>query len=1220
MKKQKRTLALAALCFLAVALNAQAQNFFQSVSESEIALRGGTVRDFFPKKYQTYRLDYAAAKTALQTAPWEFTPAAREQKCVMALPLPDGTMEDFSVWQVAMMDAELAAQYPDIRTYAGQSLRTPGRTVRFSCTPRGFRAMLMQPDLGVGYVEPHTWGQDEYYIAYDRADLPQRDNQKLGTGWLPSTTATATATATAPEMYAPPAEARGQLLDQVQLKVYRYIAAATGEFSQDHGGTKPLALAAVTEYTNFVSAIFERDVNLRLQLASATQNVIFLNPSTDPYPGTTVEGWIAVNSDVLNQYCNFNSHDVGHVYARYISGGAAGMGGTGVCGTNKARGCSAGNGNGDYGDFFLRVIGQEVGHQLNSGHSWNSCGGGGGRAGQSAFEPGSGSTIMSYHGSCGSDNVDGPAIQGYHSGSIEEIKQFYTEGTGSTCGTLLPSTNNPPVVTLPYQDNFFIPIKTPFELNGSATDPDGDQLFYVWEGIDAGPEMPLGQQQGSSAIFRTYAPGSATNRYFPRLSTILNNGNYNAEILPEYTRDVTLRFVARDNRPDGGGIAWADVAFKSWGDAGPFLVTSPNTASAVWNIGEYVNVTWDVANTFSAPVNCKKVNIRLSTDGGQTYPITLASGVENDGTHYVLVPNNPTSTARMRVDAADNVFFDISNANFKIQQPTQPSLTLGLSSNAADICLPGGFTSEVLTAGSLGFNSPVTLEITGDLPPGATATLSATTIAPGENSTLTVDLNNVTQEGIYTFNIQATANGSPTLIRPITLRLISSDFSALALQSPADGSTGLGLAQTLRWNPVADAETYDVQFSKNPSFTNILASKTATPLDSFNITFLLEKGAAYYWRVRPRNECGIFEWTEPFFFSTYPENCSQFTSNDLPKNISSSSTPTVESKITVNQGGIINNFNIRQIKGWHEFFKDLDARLISPQGTEVILFKEKCGNYNGFFNFGLDDGAPNALPCPPPNNGLFYRAENPLSPFYGQNSTGTWTLRVKDTEITSGGQLQIFKLEFCSSVTVTPPFLVNNNPLLIQPGTNEVITPSLLLAEDATNNHDQLTFTLLTVPQHGFLEKAALGVLKPGDQFNQTDLDYGRIRYFDYGLNNGPDGFRFTVSDGEGGFLGTPKFVVQPLSVGTDEPASNTLQFNLFPNPADGAVWLALDRAADSEMRISLFNTAGQLVRTSILPGGTDRLQIPLADVPKGIYAVRIEGEVGAGVRKLVLR
>jgi subtilisin-like proprotein convertase family protein len=1218
---KKNLLALALCCAFISALPAQKNNFFQPIPEDAPELSTLRSASEYPKKYETYRLDYEGIKAALQLAPWEFTQAAREQKCVVAIPLPGGKMEEFTVWRTAIMEPKLAAQFPEIGTYAGTSLRTPGRTVRLMHSARGFRAMVLQPDLGAAYVQPFAAGQQEFYIAYDRDDLPDNPLHQLSRGAM-STKSDQPIVAAGEPLYVPAAEERGELIAPVQLKVYRYVAAATGQFSQDHGGTKPLVFAAVVDYTDRANALFERDANLRLQLMDISQNVIFLNPGNQPYSGSTVQEWLSQNTDVLNTYCGPGSHDIGHVYARYLGGPAIGVGALGsVCGAGKAGGCTAGTlgFGGDYGDGFVSVLGQEVGHQLNGGHTWNRCGDGAGRSGNSATEPGSGSTIMSYYGSCGSDNLDGPSILGFHSSSIDEFKTFYTFQNGSTCGSFSEVTNNPPVVTLPYQDNFFIPIQTPFEMNGSATDPDGDPLFFNWEGIDTGPEAALGEQQANSAIFRTYPASTATNRYFPRLSTILNNEVYNAELLPAYTRDVTLRLMARDLRPDGGGVGWADVAFKAWGDAGPFLVTWPNATSDIWRAGEYVNVTWDVAKTDLAPVNCKTVNIRLSTDGGQTYPITLATGVANDGSQDLLVPNNLTSSARMRVDAGDNVFFDISNENFKIQQPAQPSLSVGLSADAATICLPNIFATEVFTAGLLGFNSPVTLELTGDLPPGAVVQFSKTTLNPGESSALDIDLSGVTQKGIYTFNVQATATGSPVLTRPITLRVISNDFSALALESPVDGATEQALTQTLRWNPADDAETYDVQFSKSPSFSNILASQTATSADSFKISFLLEKGVAYYWRVRPRNECGIFDWTEPFFFSTFPENCSVVSSNDLPKNITASSTPAIESKISIENGGIISSMRVRQLKGYHEFFKDLDVRLTSPQGTQVVLFSEKCGNFNGFFNFGLDDEAPGAFPCPPANNSQFYRPENPLAPFEGQNSTGTWTLRVKDNEIGSGGSLEIFSLEFCASVTVKPPFLVNNNPLVIQAGLNEVITTDLLLAEDLDNNHDQLTFTLLTIPQHGLLEKASFGFMQPGDQFTQTDLDFGRIRFFDYGSNTGEDGFRFTVSDGIGGFLGTPKFIIQPLASSTDEP-SNSLHFNLFPNPANNVAWLALDRPADSEMRVSLFNTAGQLVQTAVLPAGADRLEMQLSGLPKGIYALRLEGETGAGVRKLVLR
>lgn len=1211
----KKSLFFLLCLFLANAIQAQNASFFRPIPADKIALETGVSASVLPKKFDAFQLDEAGLRAVLENAPWELTPEATQRKCVISVPMGNGQVEQFSVWRIAMLDAELAAACPYIRTYAGVSLQDVRRTIRFSTTLRGFRAMVLQPDFSSAMIKPVIPRENSgRYIAYDLADTPDDTQFQYRTGVAPNGEVWF---GDGEARIVPPAEDRGQEFEPVRMKVYRFCVAAVGQFTQDHGGTKPLALSAVTEYTSFVSAAFERDIDIRLQLTAASQYVMFTDPDTDPYPGPGNQDYMSQNVAVLNQYTNFASHDLGHVYIRG-GGGVAGAIGN-ACGLNKAQGCSAGSlvGPEDYGDRFLFVVGQEVGHQLGGGHTWSHCGVGGNdqRQGQTAFEPGSGSTIMSYVGGCGPDNIQFNGDLYYHGGSIEEIKT-YTTFIG-TCGTWLVTSNNAPVVTLPYQDNFNIPISTPFELNGSAVDPDGDPMTYSWEGIDAGPETPLGEPQGNTAIFRSWPSVNVSNRYFPKLATTLANGFNAAEQLPTYTRDLTFRLTVRDNKPDGGGVGWADVAFKAVEQAGPFLVISPNASNNIWRVGELTEVKWDVANTNAVPVNCQRVNIRLSKDAGQTYPITLAANTENDGSQYILVPNELTALARVRVEAADNVFFDLSNANFKIQAPVQPSLTLGLTTDGGIICLPDNFSTDIHTASVLGYNTPVTLDLLGNLPPGATAAFSATNINPGETSTLTLDLQNVAVEGNFDLTVRA-ISGTDTLLRPVSIQLRRNDFTGFVLQTPLNGATDLGLAQTLHWSKGLDADYYDVQFSNTPAFTTILASISGTSLDSLKINFLLEKGTAYFWRVRPINECGAAAWSEPFFFSTFAEDCLSFTANDLPKYIPANGTPTIESKITVLQGGTLSDLVISNIEGFHEYFKDLEAHLISPQGTDVLLWKDRCGNFNGGFNFGLSDASPTTFACPPPNNGSIEKPQNALAPIIGENSTGIWTLRVKDKIANSGGTLSNFKLQFCQSVNIQPPFLVNNIVMPLPSGTNRVITPDFLLVEDPNNTHVQLVFTVMTVPQHGIITKEGIGELKPGDQFTQADLDGGQIRFFDYGSSTDPDGFRFVVADGEGGFLGTPLFVAQPL-VGTQNPDVAAIDFSMFPNPAESSVWIAFGQAIGSNAQVSLFNMGGQLVQSEQMAAGQERLQIELAHLPKGIYAVRVETKEGAGVRKLVV-
>lgn len=1189
----------------------QAQNgsFFTRIPSDIVLKAEGSGKIRLPKSFEAFELDEAGLKAALENAPWEFTPEADQRQYQVTMPMGNGKAETFAVWRVAMLDPELAAAYPDIRTYAGISLKDSRRTVRFSLTPRGLKAMVMHPDMDASMVKAVFPGENNLYIAYEHLDIPEdrQPGMQSGINTDGSVWFEARKKAQLPQVSAD----RGQELEPVKLKVFRYCAAAVGEFTQDHGGTKPLGIAAVTEYTNLVSAVFERDIDIRIQLTNGVQFVVFTDPNSDPYPVLTNDACMTINPSVLNQFTNVNSYDVGHVYIR----GGGGVAGGNACLDSKGRGCSAGQGINDYGDFFLFVIGQEVGHQFSGGHTWNRCGPGNDqRVGFTAFEPGSGSTIMSYAGLCGADNIVGIGDLYYHGGSIEEIGFFVN--SIAQCGGYVTTTNNPPTVTLPYTDNFSIPISTPFELRGAATDPDGDALTYCWEEIDAGPETPLGAPQGNAAIFRSRPPVDVNNRVFPQLGTILANAEDFTEQLPFYSRDLTFRLTARDNKPGGGGVHYADVAFKAVESAGPFLVLSPNSASTIWRVGELTEVRWDVSNTNTAPVNCQKVNILLSTDGGLTYPTTLVADTENDGTHYIMVPNTLTSSARVRIEAADNVFFDLSNANFKIQNPVQPSLTVGLSTDAATVCLPGDFVTNVNTATVQGYSTPVALDLVGSVPAGATYTFSATNINPGETATLTVDMASVAVEGNFSFTIRA-ISGTDTMLRPVSLFLRRNDFSGFGLVTPANGLTNQALSQTLHWSKGLDADTYDVQFSDSPAFTNILASSSNTSQDSLKITFLLEKGKAYFWRVRPRNECGVHEWTEPYFFSTFAENCLSFQANDLPKNISTNGTPIVESKINVPFGGQISDVVVSQISGYHEYFKDLEVHLISPQGSEILLWKDRCGNFNGSFNFGLSDASPSVFSCPPPNTGAINKPQSPLAPLLGQNSSGLWTLRIKDKVSGGGGNLNAFALQFCQSVEIQPPFLVNNLIMPLPTGTNRAVTPDFLLVEDPNNTHAQLIFTLLTVPENGVLELNGVQ-LQPGAQFTQADIDAGSLRFFDFGGSPEPDGFRFMVTDGEGGFFGTPKFLAQPLVDAKDIPVQK-LDFTLAPNPATQSVWLTFTQPITDAAQVRLYNIAGQLLLEQSMANGQERLPLEVAALPKGIYAVQVETESGVGVRKLVI-
>ena len=192
---------------------------------------------------------------------------------------------------------------------------------------------------------------------------------------------------------------------------------------------------------------------------------------------------------------------------------------------------------------------------------------------------------------------------------------------------------------------------------------------------------------GFSPLFRSFNPTLSAARTFPRLTDLLNNSFALGEKLPNTSRTLNFRVVARDNQDGGGGIHSASMQVTVVTNSGPFFITSPNSAVTWSNIQ---NVTWNVAGTTASPVNAAEVDLLLSTDGGLTFPFILATNVPNDGAHPVLLPNLVTDTARIKVRAANNIFFDISDANFSIiESIPAPTIIVEGTSLVSETCVNG---------------------------------------------------------------------------------------------------------------------------------------------------------------------------------------------------------------------------------------------------------------------------------------------------------------------------------------------------------------------------------------------------------------------------------------------------------------------------------------------------------------------------------------------------
>jgi len=1206
------------LCLSWSTLDAQhALDFWRDVDEAAIQNSLAKSRDMAPAHYRTLALDIEGMKMTLRNAPQEFSAAANNDNFQITLPLPNGEMTNFAIAESSSMMPGLAAKYPNIRSYKGYGVEQPDMSVRLDISINGFHAILHTPE-GTVYIDPYIFGQDEFYYAYYWKDCDNvlADNPIA----LSCGTTTGDAEEETSTFESKPSAVAGRSA-AIDLRTYRMAVAATGEFTSRFGGTKESALSAINTAVNRLNEIYEEEVAIRFLLIAQNDTLIFTDSSTDPYPVGNQGGEIlGANRNVINSRIDVDDYDIGHA----VTGGCTDVGGvafTGVvCTGGKAFGVSCFSGT--VLGTAQRAFAHEVGHQFSASHTMSNCIGSEDQIGGTRVEPGSGSTIMSYAGSCGSQNVQGTQDAYFHSLNLEQMIRYSREEDGNTCPAIIPVGNNEPEIILPYEDGFFIPISTPFVLDAEVVDLDGDDLTYCWEQFNIDPIISdLGDPRGNGPSFRSFPPREESFRVFPRLGAVINNISEDTEVLPTYSRSFTFRCTVRDNAEPAGATVWKEVTFQATENAGPFLVLSPNADSVVWEAGSEQEIIWDVANTDKSPVNAKFVNIKLSLDAGRTYPYTLLESTPNDGAAFVAIPDTLSDDARIRVEATNNIFFDISNQNFDIVPPSAPGFTLSATPNYEQLCLPASAEVFLQADSLLGLDSMVILSVVDGLPDGAVATFVKDTITTTENTLLNIDLANATFDGLIEVTVQGIVPGVDTVLKRLNFGLVYNDFSELALQTPVNTQGNFFGTSTFRWTDLPNADTYDFQLASSPVFgDSIIFEASGITRDSIRpAVFLDDPSSLYFWRVRPNNECGAGEFTQPFVFQTVNAQCSPFV-NDSPTSIPSSGTPTVESTLFIPTEGTITDLNIPNIVANYQPIRFLKLTLVSPAGTEAVLFEEQCASTLEF-NAGFDDEAPDFIQCPP-TEGIVYRPIDSLSIFDGESTQGDWILRgqIIQAGFGTGGDITSWEIEFCADVVATPPAVITNDTFPVPPAARSQITKDFLEVQDEEFGPNDLTYTLISIPENGtlYLNDQPLGV---NDRFGQNDINGFRLSYEHDGSATTDDRFTFIVQDANGGLFGTPQFniVIDEGAVVNTEEVAVSNRLRLFPNPTSDAVQVELEDRVEGEVQVSVFDLQGREIQRTVHAGMNNVMALNTGQLPEGLYLVTVRTEKAIYTERLVV-
>ncbi|WP_207491933.1 reprolysin-like metallopeptidase [Aridibaculum aurantiacum] len=1178
---QHVSLLLLATC-LGPTLFAQ-NNFFNDVAESRISVAAQD-RKIIPQQYRTIQLDTTALKSFLARAPQEFTPAVHGN--IISIPMPDGTSQRFTLAEASIMEPALAAKYPNIRTYGGQGIDDPYATIKLDWTPLGFHGMILSPVGGSVYIDPYAFNNNSFYISYYKKDIAPRQGliePEEITGFSGD---------------APPVHRTEGRCIGGTLRTYRMAIACTGEYARAVGGasvTVAQALSAIVITANRVNGVYEKELSIRLTLVGNNDQIVYTDPLTDPFTGNSNASILIQESQtVITANILPANYDIGHTFSTG-GGGLASL--RCVCNdTQKARGITGSAV--PLGDpYDIDYVAHEIGHQFGGNHTFNATTGscsGGNRNSTTAVEPGSGSTIQAYAGICGTNNLQLNSDAMFHAISFNEMTAFSIDGTGNSCAGQITTGNNPPTANA--GADYIIPKSTPFMLTGSGSDPNGDALTYCWEQIDVGPAGDWNNPTGNAPLFRSFLPVTSPTRTFPKIGDIVTNATTIGEILPSYARNINFRLTVRDNRSGGGGVCSDESMVTVDGTAGPFVVTAPNAAMNVQG-GSFYNVRWDVAGTNVAPINTSDVVIELSTDGGFTYPTTLVASTPNDGSHEVVIPNINTTTARVRVRAVGNIFFDISNANFTISQ--NPSSEFIFNEPApVQSCAGSNLSSTLLTNAVNGFSTPVTLSASGN-PAGTTVAFSSNPVAPG--SPVTVSLQGTLANGTYHVQVTGTAG---SVIKTRTIMFIVGPPSGASMSNtPPNNSTGIAVTPTFTWSAVPGVTTYNLQVATENTFTSgLIHNINNINSASYTLTAPLAQNTIYYWRVAGSNTCGNGPFSSTTLFKTGLTECPTDTaySADVPKVISAITTGTVQSTLQINSAGTIADVDVVGVRGLHTYMADLSFSITSPMGTTVALMAGQCGSQDNFDLHFNDAGPAGPYNCPP-INGQVRRPTQPLSAFNNQNPNGTWRLSVTDGFADDGGVLNSWGLRICTFYAT--PLPVNWLTFSAQKAAGNTVTVMWQTASEMNNSHYEVERT------HDGNSFHVIGTIAAGNNPATTN----QYLFNDMKPFSGANYYRLKQVDKDGKFTYTK--VVRVVM------ETKQALWVLYPNPA---VEVSSVRATSDmkEVSVRITDALGKLVLLK-LPGvvkAGEVIELPVKGFAKGMYTVNITSDKGTSNEKLLVQ
>ncbi len=323
------------------------------------------------------------------------------------------------------------------------------------------------------------------------------------------------------------------------------------------------------------------------------------------------------------------------------------------------------------------------------------------------------------------------------------------------------------------------------------------------------------------------------------------------------------------------------------------------------------------------------------------------------------------------------------------------------------------------------------------LPSGVSANFTPSSLSSNGDFTLALSNLNNASAGLYDIEVVGT-NGSTTRSKVIQLHILRTTFSQVNLISPANSVENVRIPVTLKWAENENAQEYEVQVAYNADFSTNFGTYNTTAT-SMRIVNNMNDGTTYYWRVKPKNNCGNGDWSTVYSFKTLVVNCTQGYNTTAVALPAESSSPTI-STLNVPSNETISNlkvyFNIN-----HSKVSDLEVKLQSPSNTEVVILQNNtCSGSYSDIDATFYDAAEDMVECNSSGTAILgdYKPFESMGAFVGEGAHGDWKLKILDNTAGNSGTLNYWVMEICEEVVGVNDDKINLFKVWPNPSTGQI--------------------------------------------------------------------------------------------------------------------------------------------------------------------------------------